>query len=101
MTIPFDANDKYSTIKWQEAKTAQYWAAVEPALEAHPKSFSREQAKADLEPWLRAQAFSQGPLADALPWLPFAATNLLKGRLNKASRVFEYGTGGSSIFFSA
>lgn len=84
----------------KRAMMSSYWALVEPVLAAHPKKFSREQAEAGLEPWLQSMAFSRGPLVDGWPWMPFAAIDVIEGRLDKDSRVFEYGAGGSSVFFS-
>lgn len=96
---------KWQRRRWRglpgkQAMIAQYWEAVEPVLAAHPDSLTREQAKAGLKPWLQSIAFSQGPLVDGWPWMPFAAITKLENRLNKSSQVFEYGVGGSSVFFS-
>lgn len=79
----------------------QYWAAVEPILAEHPQSLNRNDAEVFLRPWLQLKAFSRGPLTDGLPWLPFPAINFLDSLLTKSSRVFEFGAGGSSIFFSS
>ncbi|WP_160326689.1 FkbM family methyltransferase [Burkholderia sp. lig30] len=79
----------------------RYWAAVEPVLAAHQNSFSREDAEASLQPWLKSMAFSQGPLRDGWPWMPFPAIKFLETLLTKESRVFEFGAGGSSVFFSS
>ena len=79
---------------------ARYWAFVEPALKEHPTSFSFKQAKACLKPWLKSIAFSRGPLEDGWPWMPFIGIAMLEDRLSNLSKVFEYGAGGSSIFFA-
>jgi FkbM family methyltransferase len=79
----------------------RYWAAVEPVLLAHPDALSRETAEAALLPWLRTVAFSRGPLLDGLPWMTFPAISFLETLLHKHSRVFEFGAGGSTIFFSS
>lgn len=39
------------------------------------------------------------PLQDEYPWLTFAAVQFLKTILNPKMRVFEYGVGGSTLFF--
>lgn len=80
---------------------AKYWAAVEPVLAAHPGAFTREDALVFLEPWLRSIAFSRGPLRDAWPWMAFPAIRHLEGLIDKSSKVFEYGAGGSSTFFAS
>lgn len=46
---------------------------------------------------LRPQA---NPIADRSPWMVFPAIDFLKRILKKDSRVFEYGSGGSTLFFS-
>ncbi len=40
------------------------------------------------------------PLSLGLPWISFAAIEFLKGFLHERMDVFEYGAGGSTIFFA-
>ena len=40
------------------------------------------------------------PLGDELPWMTFAATDFLRGWLRKDMNVFEWGSGGSTVFFA-
>ncbi len=40
------------------------------------------------------------PLELGLPWWPYLAIQFLETRLTKDMRVFEYGTGGSTVFFA-
>ncbi len=80
---------------------AQYWAEVNAVMQAHPGSLTQEDAELSLGPWLKSVAFSQGPLCDAWPRMPFPAIHFLETLLTKKSRVFEYGAGGSSMFFSS
>ena len=40
------------------------------------------------------------PLESGKPWITFAAIELLEKTLSNNDRVFEYGTGGSTIFFA-
>jgi predicted O-methyltransferase YrrM len=42
----------------------------------------------------------RNPLADGMPWMTFDAIRYLKKYLTREMRVFEYGMGGSTIFFS-
>jgi len=44
---------------------------------------------------------ASGPLASALPWLTFDAIAFLAGQVGGHMRVFEYGSGGSTLFFAA
>ncbi len=48
--------------------------------------------------WVRARAWGNG-LAARLPWLTFDAQDFIAGRLRTAPRVFEYGSGGSTLYW--
>lgn len=50
--------------------------------------------------WSRSQDKAASPLADRVPWLTFAAMQFLKKRLSQNMRVYEYGAGGSTLFFA-
>ena len=55
-----------------------------------------------LLPWLRDNFLSRrSPIEMARPWISYAATEWLAGWLRPTMRVFEYGSGGSTLFFSA
>lgn len=70
-------------------------------MQRQTAALSREEAEVWLEPWLASVAFSQGPLRDGLPWMVFPAIGLMETLLTKDSTVFEYGAGGSSMFFAS
>jgi hypothetical protein len=40
------------------------------------------------------------PLADGIPWMSYRVTDWLNLYLNKGMRVFEYGSGASTVFFA-
>ena len=48
--------------------------------------------------WLRSWGHS--PLTDGMPLLPFEATSWLRSYLQRDMEVFEYGSGGSTVFFA-
>jgi hypothetical protein len=48
--------------------------------------------------WRRS--FRSSPLADGVPWIPFRATEWLSSYLQSDMTVFEYGSGGSTLFFA-
>lgn len=48
--------------------------------------------------WRRALR-GRTPLEDARPWITFAAIDYLEERVPRGARVFEYGGGGSTLFF--
>ncbi len=50
--------------------------------------------------WRRSLRPGATPLTDASPWMTFAAIDFLGSLLRPDSRVFEYGSGGSSLFLS-
>ena len=55
-----------------------------------------------LLPWLRDNVLARrSPIEMARPWISYAAADWLAGHLRPAMRVFEYGSGGSTLFFSA
>ncbi|HEV2395265.1 MAG TPA: hypothetical protein VG146_23190 [Verrucomicrobiae bacterium] len=50
--------------------------------------------------WQRAQRPQASPLADRQPWITFPAIAFLRRRLTPQMVVFEYGSGGSTLFFA-
>lgn len=54
-----------------------------------------------LVPFLRSLSPKSSPLADARPWLTFRAIRWLASNIDSAMRVFEYGSGGSTLFFAS
>lgn len=49
---------------------------------------------------LRNKLLRRSPLRDELPWMPFDAIAFLREYLRPDHQVFEYGSGGSTIFFA-
>jgi FkbM family methyltransferase len=76
----------------------EYWRAGEKLLEQYPNSISLDELDGFLLPWLAS--LGQSPLKDARPWITFAAARFLEQQVSLDSRVFEYGAGGSTLFFS-
>jgi hypothetical protein len=50
--------------------------------------------------WERSLISGTSPLQDKLPWITFSAIQMLDGILNKNMRIFEYGSGGSTLYFA-
>ena len=50
--------------------------------------------------WSRSLAPGASPLADERPWMTFPAIELLDRHLRTGARVFEWGGGGSTLFFA-
>lgn len=50
--------------------------------------------------WLESQNDGKNSLSNERAWIPFAAHRFLGRLLNKKMRVYEYGAGGSTLFFA-
>jgi SAM-dependent methyltransferase len=50
--------------------------------------------------WNRYLGPGRSPLADKMPWITFSAIDFLKRVLHTDMRVFEYGSGGSTLFWA-
>ena len=81
--------------------TRRYKRMIAALQASNPSVFDIECARAGFRPWLKSKMYSKGPLIDGLPWLPFSAIEKLESHLTASSRVFVYGAGGSTIFFSS
>lgn len=53
-----------------------------------------------LAQWSDSSRNGATPLRDELPWMTFAACEFLRGWLRNEMSVFEWGSGGSTIFFA-
>lgn len=49
----------------------------------------------------RSRTGSRSALQDAVPWVPFDVCAWLKQHVSPASRVFEWGSGGSTVFLGS
>ena len=54
------------------------------------------------QPWKESQdnEYMNGPIRDRVPWITFEARDFIEARLKPEMKVFEYGTGGSTLFFA-
>jgi len=50
--------------------------------------------------WLVSLENGKNPLSDKRPWISFAATRFLENKINSDMKIFEYGSGGSTLFFA-
>ena len=50
--------------------------------------------------WAGSTRGGVSPIGDEQPWMTFAAAEFLEGWLRNDMRVFEWGSGGSTIFFA-
>jgi len=49
--------------------------------------------------WKNSLDEKANSVADRLPWLTFPVIDLLNNKINATSKIFEYGGGGSTLFF--
>ena len=49
--------------------------------------------------WLKSNAKGKSPLLDKVPWITFSSISFLNNYLKEGMKVFEFGTGGSTLFF--
>lgn len=50
--------------------------------------------------WKSSRNGRRSPLGDGLPWMTYETIDWLSGHLTKEQRLFEWGSGGSTMFFS-
>jgi hypothetical protein len=65
-----------------------------------PFLFKNPAAVRFIIPWLNSLKHNATPLRDEVPWITFEAKKWLGNFLNKDMVVFEWGTGGSTIYIS-
>lgn len=66
----------------------------------HRPHFRREALSQCYPDWVRSLQSRERTLADQRPWGNFDAVASIKNLLSHSSRVFEYGCGGSTLFFA-
>ncbi|HKB89981.1 MAG TPA: FkbM family methyltransferase [Opitutaceae bacterium] len=65
-----------------------------------PKDFEFWPLIRDFLPWYLSQNPNATSMIDQVPWLTYGAISFLKRILRKEMRIFEYGAGGSTVFFA-
>lgn len=66
----------------------------------HPQWFGWMDAVSYYQPWRRTMNAEGHCLEHELPWLTFPAIERLSSFLTPKMKVFEYGSGGSTLFFA-
>jgi hypothetical protein len=75
---------------WREARKAGQMGAPKPGV----RVLFRQ-----LRPWLRSLQAGVTPMSMGLPWTTFTAIEHLQTHLRSGMKVFEFGSGGSTLFF--
>jgi predicted SAM-dependent methyltransferase len=81
--------------------SAAYLSESAAALKNHKETVRLKDLVHSYPAWLRSNLWTEGSLADRQPWLPYTATTFLDQKITGDSRVFEYGAGGSTLFFAS
>lgn len=78
----------------------KYASFVYPTLRAHRGCFRFSDAIRSFPRWNRSVSRRIDPLLDRTPWMVYPAIDFLETLIDKKSKVFEFGAGGSTLFFS-
>jgi len=70
------------------------------ALIYYPQYFSFKEAFANFLLWWKSLNQLRNSLVDASPWISFTVIKFLDEHLKPEMKVFEYGSGGSTLFFA-
>jgi hypothetical protein len=66
----------------------------------YPDSFDLWELVRFFNIWQECLPTKEFPLTEELPWITFAAIGFLERNLKNDMRVYEYGAGGSTLFFA-
>jgi hypothetical protein len=79
----------------------KYESIVSNCIRQNPNSFGWLDAVRFYLPWRETMEADGHCLENKLPWMTFPAISRLRDFLNPSMRVFEYGSGGSTVFFAS
>ena len=65
----------------------------------NPRQFSLAELFSCFRPWYRSLDPGLAPVTDEQPWVTFGACAFLDRHLHDRMRVYEYGSGGSTLYF--
>jgi predicted O-methyltransferase YrrM len=65
-----------------------------------PGDFRVWQLVHDFPAWYQSLRQDANPISDRTPWITYGAIRFLAGHLKSSMRVYEFGVGGSTIFFA-
>lgn len=78
----------------------KYLEEAEKLKRAYPQHYNVLELVRYFPSWSRSLVSGRNPLDDERPWITFAAIRFLENVLHRGMRVFEYGMGGSTLFFA-
>ncbi|TAV04249.1 FkbM family methyltransferase [Rhizobium ruizarguesonis] len=87
--------------KWQNRfrLLKSYISFTYPLVRYRRDLFTPQDALRYFPRWIQSKESGKGSLADELPWMAYPAIDYLSSFLEKSHKVFEYGAGGSSVYF--
>jgi hypothetical protein len=65
----------------------------------YPENFNMWELTRAFLDWRHSLNSESSPLSDGMPWLTFSAAKFLEQVVTRDMRIYEYGSGGSTIFF--
>jgi hypothetical protein len=77
-----------------------YWKNIKIVMAQHPDCLGPFDVARCFVPWLSSLTSDSTPLEDEQPWITFPAQYFLQRILRPNFRVFEFGAGGSTLFFA-
>lgn len=81
-------------------KRAAHLLLVQPAMTSRTAVHTLLHEPSSMGLWMRSLLPGRSALVDQIPWMPFKAQAWLESYLTRDMRVFEYGSGGSTLFLS-
>ncbi len=80
------------------SKYRRIWNEELEKIEATPEL--RKRFSGYYDSWKSSQSEGRSTMTDEVPWLTYEAIDFLNRFVNKSMRVFEFGGGGSSVYFA-
>lgn len=77
-----------------------YWQEIVRFRREKPKYFNIWPLFFQYQEWKNSLESDASPIRDHLPWITYGGIEFLKKKLNKRMVVYEYGSGGSTLFFA-
>jgi hypothetical protein len=77
-----------------------YWKNGKTVIAQHPECLGPFELARCFLPWISSIMSGSTPLEDEQPWITFPARYFLQRILTRDFRVFEFGAGGSTLFFA-
>jgi predicted O-methyltransferase YrrM len=77
-----------------------YWQEARRTAEVCPGSVKGLDLLLSYRRWRRSLIDGANALTDGQPWMTFGAIRFLKRHVHEQMRIFEYGTGGSTLFWA-